>query len=126
MFQSIATRMLIFYFVMQGLNYFKAKPPQSTNPSAPGSDVPGGAATSLTPGNMFPKGTRFDIYVYISESMNFDEFENEKLLYWVLPDVEYGNWNIGKDGDGNIHFDNQIELTPVRFFLNILLNCCNK
>lgn len=113
MFQSIATRMLIFYFVMQGLNYFKAKPPGQSGPAQAGGDGAVSTGTNLALGNMFPKGTSFDIYVYISESSTFDEFENEKFLYWMLADVEYGNWNIGPNGDGNINYDNQIELTPV-------------
>jgi len=112
MFQSIATRMLIFYFVMQGLNYFKAKPPGQSGPAQAGGDGAVSTGTNLALGNMFPKGTSFDIYVYISESSTFDEFENEKFLYWMLADVEYGNWNIGPNGDGNINYDNQIELTP--------------
>lgn len=117
MFQSIATRMLIFYFIMQGMNYFKGKPNQtnvSQSPDAAAAAGGGGVVTpGQIPGNMFPKGTRFDIYVYICEDSKFDDFENERALYWMIADVEYGNWNIGKERDGNLYFENIIELTPV-------------
>lgn len=114
-FQSIATRMLIFYFVMQAINQFKGKP-NVTQPSEGGSgsdsNIPTPANFQL--GNVFPKGTRFDIYVFISESSKFDEFENENALFWMIPDVEYGNWNIGPNGDGVFTYESQIPLTPVR------------
>lgn len=122
MVQSVITRMLIFYFIMQGMQYFKGKPNQPVV-SQPGVQDPSGAAGVATPtgvpGNIFPKGTRFDIYVYISEMDKFDDFENERALFWFISDVEYGNWNIGPNGDGNFLFENQIELTPVscRFIL---------
>lgn len=109
MFQSIATRMLVFYFIMQGMNYFKGKP-NPTNVSQP-SD--GSSAPVNSPGNMFPKGTRFDMYVFISEDSKFEDFDNEKALIWMIADLEYGNWNIGKNEDGILSIENQIELTPV-------------
>jgi hypothetical protein len=44
--------MIVFYFVMQAMNYFKAKPAINTNNEA-GIGMP----TEL-PGNMFAKGTK--------------------------------------------------------------------
>lgn len=106
--------MIVFYFIMQGMQYFKGRPNQPPNASQSSPDAAvGSTATLQTPGNMFPKGTRFDIYVYITEDSKFDEFENERALFWMIADVEYGNWNIGPNADGNLLFENQIELTPV-------------
>ena len=108
--------MIVFYFAMQAINYFKAKPATTTtgggNQAVGSGAPPPGAIDQL--GNMFPKGTKLDMYVYISESNKFDEFENERALFWMIPDLEYGNWNIGKDDDGYLTYENKIELTPVR------------
>lgn len=104
--------MIVFYVAMQAINYFKAKPNTTNVNPAGGPGLPP-TGTVDQPGNMFPKGTRFDMYVYITETNKFDEFENEKALFWMISDIEYGNWNIGKNEDGIMTFENQIELTPV-------------
>ncbi len=53
------------------------------------------------------------MYVYISESEKFKEFDNQNSLYWTLKNVEYGDWEFGENKDGLVTFKNQIELTDV-------------
>lgn len=116
--QSVISRMLIFYFLMQAMNYFKSKPINST----PGSTTDGGVGSPTDPpGNMFAKGTLFDFYVFISEMDQFEQFDDKSALFWRVNDIEYGNWNIGKNQDGIIEYSNQIELTNVcRNFLKLI------
>jgi len=106
--KSVAGRMLFMYLAMQAMNHFKTKP--TTGPSA--ATEPGAFSNMAgePPGNMFPKGTIFDMYVYISESEKFTTF-NESELFWNLKDIEYGNWNNGENKDGIFLFGNQVDLT---------------
>jgi hypothetical protein len=74
-FQSVATRMIIFYFVMQAMNYFKAKPALNTNNNEAGVSMP----TEL-PGNMFAKGTKL-----VRENKYIGElFVSEKIIRFFL------------------------------------------
>ena len=56
-FQSVATRMLIMYFAMNAMSYFRggAKTPATT--SSPGKDAHS-VSSSEIPGNLFPKGSK--------------------------------------------------------------------
>lgn len=110
--KSVAGRILFMYMAMQAMSMFKGGKPMG-GPNQVGepvsnslSNVPGGQ-----PGNMFPKGSIFDMYVYLSESEKFEDFANPESLYWHLPSIEYGNWEFGDDHDGTIIYKNQIQLT---------------
>jgi len=61
-FQSMMTRMLIFYLAMQAMNYFKGRPP--INPATTKGDglSPLTNPEFLQPGNLFQKGTKFVIH----------------------------------------------------------------
>lgn len=89
------------------------------------------------PGNIFPKGTLFvskfeilmhlnlskwfiktsfclkDMYVFISESEKFTEFNDETALLWFLNNIEYGDWTYGENKDGILTKKNEIILTEV-------------
>lgn len=108
-FKSVAGRMLFMYLVMSAMNYFKAKPTESPIIQSPVSNSlenPSGI-----PGNMFFKGTLFDMYIYISESEKFNDFDNPNALFWYQDHIEYGDWSFGEDFDGTIMKNGQIELT---------------
>ena len=100
-----------FYLMMQAMNYFKAKPAGQTgdNKFSPSVD------SAFQPGNMFPKGTLFDMNIYISEEEAFTKLQDSKALFWSLKDIEYGNWYGGPNSDGEYTYSGQIELTPVSF-----------
>ena len=53
------------------------------------------------------------MYVYISESEDFKQFDDPKALYWSIKDIEYGNWYIGENKDGVFINDDKFELTEV-------------
>ncbi len=55
------------------------------------------------------------MFVYISESEKFVDFDNSDLLYWSLKNIEYGDWEFGENKDGTSTFKNQIQLTEVLF-----------
>ena len=64
--KSVAVRAMIFYFIM---NFFR-KPQQQT-----GAAGPDGATPSKVPAmNLFTEGMSFDLYVYISEQDDFNDF----------------------------------------------------
>jgi hypothetical protein len=50
--KSIATRMLVMYFIMNAMNYFKSRPNDTTTSS----NIP---AAQTPMGNMFPVGSLF-------------------------------------------------------------------
>lgn len=111
-FKSVAGRMLFMYCAMQAMNYFKSRPVGAPNQVQRSDPVSNSVAPHLgQPGNMFDKGTLFDMFIYISESEKFEEFENPKSLFWNMNDIEYGNWNFGENQDGIVEMRNQIELS---------------
>ena len=64
--KSVAMRAMIFYFIM---SFFK-KPQQQTSPGADGTTTTArGAAT-----NLYTDGMGFDLYVYLSEQDDFNDF----------------------------------------------------
>ena len=104
--------MVIMYFAMQAMNYFKSGPAMKQSVSTTGDSLSSQSHTDL-PGNIFAKGTKFDMYAYISEAEKFTDFNDLKSLYWSLNDIEYGDWTGGLENDGVFVFDNKIELTEV-------------
>ncbi len=93
------------------MSYFRSKPvtPNVSNIDPKSSAVSHGGV----PGNLFPKGTIFDFYVYIAESENFNGFENENALYYSAQSIEYGDWTIGDNKDGMLTHTGNLELTSV-------------
>lgn len=111
MFQSVMTRMIIMYFAMNAMSYFRSKPvtPNTTG----GANSPASSSYSEVPGNIFPKGSKFDMYVYLSESEKFKEFNDSSLLYWNLNNIDYGNWYDGENNDGVFTYAGNFPLTEV-------------
>lgn len=96
--KSMIMRGLVIYFVM---SFFRR--PQTPPPGSPGSpgtadgsvQLPQGAAT-----NLFQNGTLFDLYVYLSETQEFDGFQDDRALVWTQEGLVYGDWTSGADQDG--------------------------
>lgn len=57
-----------------------------------------------------------DMFIYISESEKFEEFDNPHSLFWNMNNIEYGDWNFGENHDGIVEMNKQIELSDVRKF----------
>jgi hypothetical protein len=100
LFKGFAFRMLIIYLIS---SFFRRSP----TPPAPSPGIPGSPAQLHRPvGNLFPNGTIFDLYVYVSESVTEDV--NEKDLIWFKPGLIYGDWYSGPNGDSSYTFSTDI------------------
>jgi len=91
--KSLILRALVIYFVMTFIRGSSNKAP-ATTPS--GEPLP----PKLVSTNIYPNGTEFDMYVYLSEdSKRIDNFINANLL-WKQGGLVYGDWYAGPNGDG--------------------------
>ena len=116
--KTVVKQMLIFYFISQVTSgLFKSKTPTTNNQNSGDSQL---ATPNSSPGNLFPRGSILDMYVYLSESDYFDDFSDPKALYWHIPALEYGNWNLGPLNDGVFTLNGNFELTKVIFFYKFL------
>ncbi|XP_067136586.1 putative lipid scramblase CLPTM1 [Centruroides vittatus] len=88
--KGIILRAVIIYFVT---SFFRR--PQTTQQ---GGQVPEAARQGSS--NLFPNGTLMDLYLFVSEHEEFNEFNNSDLLKWYQPDLIYGDWYGGPEGNG--------------------------
>ncbi|KAJ1519561.1 hypothetical protein ONE63_004839 [Megalurothrips usitatus] len=100
--KSLIIRALVIYFIT---SFFRR--PQ---PTAPSTDPVTGVQTkaSLPAFNLFENGTAMDLYVFISESKKFADFENHEALIWRKNNLIYGDWYSGPNGDGTFILKSQI------------------
>lgn len=97
--KGIVLRALIVYFVT---SFFRR--PQTNQGQVPETARQGSS-------NLFPNGTLMDLYLYISEREDFNEFNNTELLKWYQPDLIYGDWYGGPEGNGIYSVDVDILAT---------------
>ncbi|KAH9380566.1 hypothetical protein HPB48_017324 [Haemaphysalis longicornis] len=86
-------RAAIIYFMT---SFFRGQPSNQTASSGGG---PAGAPPASS--NLYPNGTIMDMLVYISESSTFDRFDDPEALVWKQPDIVYGDWYGGPNGDSS-------------------------
>ncbi|XP_032231498.1 cleft lip and palate transmembrane protein 1 homolog [Nematostella vectensis] len=97
--KGILFRIFIFWFVT---NLFRGKQQQ------PSSDSPSGM--SLKPAtNLFNTNQKMELYVYLSELSNFQNFEDKGSLIWHQKDLQFGNWTDGPAKDGVFMFSTQLK-----------------
>lgn len=103
-------RGLVIYFIMQ---FFKR--PGSAPPGAgTGMTGPNGVPmVSPAAQNLFPNGTAMDLYVYVSEELEFGGFNQTGALVWLQKDLVYGDWTSGPEGDGSFTFTTTIPTSQV-------------
>ncbi|CAF0728111.1 unnamed protein product, partial [Didymodactylos carnosus] len=65
---------------------------------------------AFTPGNIFPKGSKLDMYVYITEDQIYN-FNQTNEPFWLLENLEYGNWKAGPNRDGTFTKYGQIPIS---------------
>lgn len=100
--KGLAFRMLIIYFVS---SLFRSKTPTAPSPSSP--STPGSPAGAFQPSlNLFPNGTEFDLYIYVSEDQKEPVFQRD--LVWFKPGLVYGDWYSGPNGDSSYSFSKDI------------------
>lgn len=90
--KGIVLRLLTIYMIM---SIFRGR---SSVPNANSNSTIAPKASS----NLFPNGTKFDLYVYLSENEIVPNFKNE--LVWNLPGIIYGDWYGGPNGDSSYNF----------------------
>nr|KAG5704265.1 hypothetical protein BaRGS_012553 [Batillaria attramentaria] len=84
--KTLAIRMIFIYFIA---SMFRR------SPTTPANDSSGGGGSMRPSTNLFDKGTVMDMYVYVSEQEDFDDFANEDALFWVEKGLVYGDWTSG-------------------------------
>jgi hypothetical protein len=61
-----------------------------------------------------------DMYVYVSESDDFEDFKNKEALFWVQKGLTYGDWESGPNGDGSYEISGQVQASEVRVFCHFV------
>jgi len=85
-------RAMVIYFIM---SLFRRPQQPTTNSSDGQVSTAKGAAT-----NLFALGTQMDFYVFVSEQVEFGDFNNSEALVWTKKGLSYGDWDSGPNGDG--------------------------
>jgi len=102
--KSLIIRALIIYFIT---SFFRSRSaPQTT--VGPAGSVPTPAAAAAR--NMFENGTQMSLHIYLTESLVHNSFEPNNL-FWLQPNLMYGDWTSGKDNDGVYNFEKELEVT---------------
>jgi len=100
--KSVGMRALIFYFVMQ---FFKKPATTPEGGTAVGKPVRAPAS------NLFSDGMSFDLYIYVSEQQEFEEFQIPDRLVWKKQGLVYGDWEQGPNQDSIFELNTQITTT---------------
>lgn len=100
--KSLIIRALIIYFV----STFFRKP--ATTPTAPDANNVVPAGPKITAWNYFENGIPFDLFVYVSEDFDFNDFDRQDALVWHASDLAYGDWTAGPNQDGIFTYSTKI------------------
>jgi len=98
--KSVATRALIFYFIM---SFFK-KPAAPPAAGPDGTQAPARGAAA----NLYSEGMGYDMYVYLSEQEDFNDFNMPDSLVWKRLGLKFGDWTDGENSDSIFEFSSQI------------------
>ncbi|KAF8763637.1 Cleft lip and palate transmembrane protein 1 like protein [Argiope bruennichi] len=97
--KGIILRAVIIYFIT---SFFRR--PQTATPN-----TQSGAMPTKTSQNLFQNGTIMDLYVYLSEEQK-PSFKEDSLI-WFQPNIIYGDWYGGPNGDGTYTLETKIDTT---------------
>lgn len=97
--KGIILRAVIIYFIT---SFFRRPSTNTTAPTTPGIQP----KPSL---NLFPNGTIMDLYVYLEEDKK-PSFNDDSLI-WFQPNIIYGDWYGGPNGDGTYTLETEITAT---------------
>ncbi|KAL5241709.1 hypothetical protein ACI65C_009119 [Semiaphis heraclei] len=87
--KTLIVRSLVIYFITSMFKKSSNVPPDGV--TSVGDSIPNV--------NFFEFGTKFDMYVYLSED-SVKNMMNENELIWKKTDLEYGDWSSGPNNDG--------------------------
>lgn len=99
--KTVIVRCIIVYFIT---SFFRRPAPVTKDPAT------GTSVASVAAKNLFPEGTIFTLWVYISENEHFNEFD-DKSLFWEQDHLVYGDWSSGTNGDGTYSFEKEYPIT---------------
>ena len=94
LWKTILWQMVTFWVVMQIVKSFTAKKETSDPKAVQHPD-------KISCKNLFNLGDSLDLYIYYSESQDFNSFSNKSLLLWKETDIFFGSWYDGPYGDGS-------------------------
>jgi len=94
--KTLAIRMFIIYCIS---SLFRRGQTPTPGPSEGG---PEGAvrSVSMQAANVFQKNSLMDMYIYVTETEMFQEYNDANALFWMVEELEYGDWTGGIFGDG--------------------------
>ena len=70
--------------------YFASRLFSSNKPTQP--PPPSSSSSASLISNLFHKGQPFDMWLYLSEHHNFNDFGNEGSLVWHETNIPYASW----------------------------------
>ncbi|CAH0560704.1 unnamed protein product [Brassicogethes aeneus] len=98
--KSLIIRALIIYFIT---SFFR-------RPQAPVTNENGVAVPSKQARNIFPDGTNLNLWVYLSETEELDNY-NQTNVFWYKSGLVYGDWTSGPFKDGSYVIEKQVPIT---------------
>ncbi|GBL81095.1 Cleft lip and palate transmembrane protein 1 [Araneus ventricosus] len=98
--KGIILRAVIIYFITS----FFRRPQTPTQNTESNSSMP-----TKTSQNLFQNGTIMDLYIYLSEEQK-PSFKEDSLI-WFQPNIIYGDWYGGPNGDGTYTLETKIDTT---------------
>lgn len=105
--KSLASRMLMIYFVTSMIKSFTGGPGQT------GQNVTAAAGKYPPAHNLFPPGQLFDLHMYLDESdQRFSNFGERNLFHQEL-EIRYGDYSIGPEKDGILSFEKTLPTPEV-------------
>merc|ERR1719232_2518371 len=85
------------------MSFFK-KPAAPPAAGPDGSPAPARGAAA----NLYSEGMGFDMYVYLSEQDDFNDFNMPDSLIWKKLGLKFGDWTDGENSDSVFEFSSQI------------------
>lgn len=108
--KSMIVRAVIIYFVSSFFRRPGANAP-TANPADPKAPL-GPVGPKIQAWNYFENGVNFDMYVYISDDVNFKDFGRSDALVWRKDDLVYNDWKSGPTQDGIYTHSTRIKASP--------------
>ncbi|VDL19253.1 unnamed protein product [Hymenolepis diminuta] len=90
MLKSFIFRLVFTYFIF---SLFRRNPAPSETPGQAGAPPPAS--------NMIMRNEALDMYAYLTETPQIQNFNDPSILFWRLQGLKYGNWEDGPAHDGS-------------------------
>ena len=91
--KTVLYRIITFWIIMQVVKSFTGKKEAPNGPE-------GKVSTTIACSNLFKSGDELEMFLFYSESKEFNQFDDKKYLLWHESYLFYGNWYDGPKKDG--------------------------